>query len=241
MLKNKRFSCNDSLNYFNKKFTKELVCIIDNKNNFIKVTKEKKILDWEKFIYNKLKEFKKNFVPDTIFNDKDCIYKLHNLVSLRCFITNNKNHFSFIINEIFSYTYSFYYSYSFVHGNLHIDNIFIDPLTFFKKPCFFFIDLSNSYIINCRHSMPEYKRSSFLFEYDLKTYDSNFIYWDIFTLFLSLKTFINSSKFTKNSDKYINILYNSTHMFVKKELLDKMIDTYVDEENIELLYNYIEN
>ena len=36
-----------------------------------------------------LKEFRKIFVPDTIFNDNDCIYKLNNLVSLRYFLNNN--------------------------------------------------------------------------------------------------------------------------------------------------------
>lgn len=241
--KQKRYSLNDSISFINKKHTQESICSLYNTFNIKKQFNQSKALLWEEFIHTQLKNTKSNFIPDTIFDKNSCIYNLDNLVSLRHFLKTHKQHFTFIINEIFSYTCSFYSNYFFIHGNLHIDNIFINENTFFNRPCFFVIDYSNSYLLNepFRHSMPLYKRSSFLFEYDIKLYDSNIIYWDIFTLFLSLKTFINLLDFSKNSNKYITQLYNSVYLFIPKSLLDSMIHSYVNSENIDTLYNFLEN
>jgi hypothetical protein len=193
--------------YINNKCMQECKCDIEKKNsgNIIRIFDNNDLYNWETKIYLKL--INSEIVPlINTNNENSIIYILNEYVSLRRFLEEkqNYNNTNLILNELYSFINTFK-KYNFVHGNLHIDNIFIKQNENDKfKYDFKVIDYVNSYIKNERLS---FYRTSFLGEYDIK--NNKFLnYWDFFTIYISL------NKFFKNK---INMLYN----------LENIVESYI--------------
>jgi len=176
-------------------------------------------------------------------------------------INENKNSsskfkitFSLIINELFAYINTFK-KYNFIHGNLHIDNIFIEIVD--NQLFFYVIDLcnsyftdndtenvdSNDYIIKYKIKYKtkyetKYKRTSFLNEYDAKRYVLN--YWDFFSIYISLS--LSNEKNSVIDLKYVKTVIEN---YIGEKMFDYMMkecQKYKDTENYNLIkikYNSI--
>ena len=163
-------------------------------------------------------------------------------------ISHNKNvnkfkvKFSLIINELFAYINSFK-KYNFIHGNLHIDNIFVEIID--KQLYFYAIDLCNSYFTDSHLTnnsdfvdIMKYKRTSFLNEYDAKRYVLN--YWDFFSMYISLS--LSSEKNQIIDLKYVKTVIEN---YIGEKMFDYMMkecQKYKDTENyniIKIKYNSI--
>jgi hypothetical protein len=121
--------------------------------------------------------------------------------------------------ELFGFVASFKH-YKFVHGNLHMDNIFVNAKTFDDVPRFYVIDLANAYIIRKRHTYPPYKRTSYFGEYEKKEYDCNFMYWDIFTMYASLKKYFMIDR------RYVDRLEKLKLSYIPQDVLEQLMLNY---------------
>lgn len=137
---------------------------------------------WETKVYLSL--LGSNITPLISPKSLTIIYHTKGLVSLRDYLDNyqKKINISVFFHELFSFVKHFK-KFKFAHGNLHVDNIMVNPQTTNQ---FFVIDLVNSYIFD----MPTLTiiRSSFLGEYNHPAKINNLNYFDIYTLILSLNT-----------------------------------------------------
>lgn len=171
--------------------------------------------NWEKSVSLYLNQsiFSK-LIPEFIINDLSIAYNVKNLVSLRYYLSKKKINQFHIFNEIFSFVKNFKRA-NFIHGNLNIDNIFVDKY----NNNFYILDYSNSYIIENDHIKSLQKNISYNEEApDPIKY--NFInYWDTFMIYISLLNFY---------DKNTNII----------DYLNKLLYEYIDEENIICLKNF---
>ena len=93
-----------------------------------------------------------------------------------------------------------------------------------SKGRFYIIDFSNSYIFKTNRrgvtSCPKYNRTSFIGEYDKKASYEFFIYWDFFTLYVSLKMFLKND--------FENLVY-----------LERLIQNYMSEEIVKRFISLI--
>ena len=145
-------------------------------------------------------------------------YFTNDKVSFYNYLELFKPNFKFVLNEIFSFVSKFN-KYNFLHGNLHIHNIFVNPDTFLNKGRFYAIDFSNSYIYKQNVNCQEYKRISFIGEYDNK--DALFLtYWDYFTLYISLKMYF------KNNTQTLMYLENLILTYINPEMLYHFVKLY---------------
>jgi len=208
--------------FLNKYCLQQCYCEKDINNNITKYFIDKDIYDWEVEIYSKL--LNKRITPE-IRNQRDkyITYMISDKVSIYNFLLKNKQYTKFVLNELYSFVKKFN-KYNFLHGNLHLHNIFIDPDTFLSKGRFYIIDFSNSYIFETNRrgvtSCPKYNRTSFIGEYDKKASDEFFIYWDFFTLYISLKMFLKND--------FENLVY-----------LERLIQNYMSEEIIKRFISLI--
>ena len=123
------------------------------------------------------------------------------------------------LNELFSFV-NLFRKYHFVHGNLSIDNVFLDKLLFETDVKFVVLDYSNSFLQKKPDQQPLYKRSSFVGVLDVNK-DKSSKYWDFFTMYVSLKLYFQNIKQTV-------------------EYLEELILNYIPSDTLdELLYKYI--
>lgn len=112
-------------------------------------------------------------------------YHIKSMKSFRDFILKTScKKIPFVINDVLNFILTFQNK-SFVHGNLHVDNLFVHK----KKHKFYIVDFVNAY----HKSVPvprTFKRSSYLGEFQLKEHFNLLQYWDIFTFYLSLKSLL---------------------------------------------------
>lgn len=171
-------------------------CIQDCKmelvnGNLYRYYKNSELFDYECLIYMQLIDAK--ISPLVNPGIKKISYHIKNMQSFRSYISNSSTkNIPFIINDVFNFILS-YKSLKFVHGNLHIDNLFI-----YKKK-FYILDFVNAY----HYLVPlpkSYKRSSFLGEFHLKETSNMLEYWDMFTFYLSLKSLLTDN--VEKIDKY---------------------------------------
>ena len=190
--------------YINEKCLQECICSKTLDNNIIKKFFDKDSFYWEKEVYLALVE--RDIVPLASPRMYTIVYHTHNMMSLRSILKNKDCHKKLILNEVFNFV-GIFNKINFIHGNLHIDNIFVD-----KDNRFYILDLTNSYYDRAKGS-PKYKRRSFPdFKYNK--------YLDIFTLYISLKLFFRYDlKYIQYIDSLINI-YISDDKIV--EMLNKM-------------------
>jgi len=215
-------SNNSECFFLNKYCLQQCYCEKDINNNITKYFIDKDIYEWEVQVYSKL--LNKKITPE-IKNQRDkyITYVISDKISIYNFLLKNKQYTKFVLNELYSFVKKFN-KYNFLHGNLHLHNIFIDPNNFLSKGRFYIIDFSNSYIFKTNRrgvtSCPKYNRTSFIGEYDKKASDEFFIYWDFFTLYVSLKMFLKND--------FENLVY-----------LERLIQNYMSEEIIKRFISLI--
>ena len=183
--------------YINLQCKQECYCDKTKKGNIRKICFNKDILVHETNMYLELLD--SDLFVLTSINENEVLYTTQNLISLRTFLKKNPNYMSLIINEVFAFVKSFK-KYNFIHGNLHIDNIYIDIKGTYK---FHVIDLCNSYILGNKKEDEKqffkYRRKSYL---DLHEYSNlQILYLDFISLYISLSLFYENNK--KNIE-YIN-------------------------------------
>ena len=195
--------------YINEKCLQNCICIKDTDNNIIKKCFDQDLFYWETSIYLALVD--KNFIPMASPQFPKIIYHTHNMKSLRSILKSQSCNIKEILNEVFNFV-NLFKKYNFIHGNLHIDNIFID-----NNNNYYIIDFTNSYYHFIKGG-PNYKRRSFInFQYN----DHHINYLDFFTLYISLKLFF------KDKIKYIYYLENLIRNYIKNEILIQMLQLYI--------------
>lgn len=207
----------------NKYCLQKCYCERDINGNISKYFIDKDIFSWELQVYSKL--MNKGIVSEiTVEDTSACLtYSVKDKISMYNYLQQNKNYTKVILNELYSFVKKFN-RYNFLHGNLHLHNIFVNPETFLGKGEIYVIDFSNSYLFETNRygvtSFPKYNRTSFMGEYDKKTNNEIFIYWDFFTLYVSLKMFLKAD--------LENLVY-----------LENLLQNYMSEEIVEKFISYI--
>ena len=188
-----------------------------------KICFDKDLYLHETTMYLNLLLKKANITPlISAIKENEIIYSMSDYISLRKCLGKQKNIYV-LLNEIFCFVNSFQ-KYNFVHGNLHIDNIFI-KYNDNKIKHIHIIDLSNSYLTDDSNICSNYKRTSFLEEYESKSdTDENIKYWDFFSLYVSLNLYFKSCNKYKEYVKNIVINYIGHHHF--ENLLNKYNYTF---------------
>jgi hypothetical protein len=174
----------------------------DSQNNIIKTFVNNFMYKNEIDIYLYLLD--KNITLLSTPNKLSLCYNIKDEISLHSYLDNYKSNITFLLNELFCFINRFK-SYKFVHGNLHLHNIFLNPKTFVQKGKFYVIDFSNSYIIQKNY-----------------TKDKLFVYnWDFFSLYISLKNFFKND--IKNLIYLENLILNYINPSDLRSLLNKYI------------------
>lgn len=178
------------------------------------------IFEWESYVYLYL--LSSNIVPQLSSENLTIIYHVKNLISLKTFLNKTKTNIYILFNELYRFINSFKTFY-FIHGNLTIDNIFIDNDLFNKTNIikFYIIDYSNSFIIKSNIKTPKYKRSSFIREYNTPIKYELLDLWDFYTVYFSLSIFYKKNK-------------------VLIEYLNKLLNEYISSEKIIQFNDYVE-
>lgn len=115
-----------------------------SKDGFLtKHFEHKTLFEWEAYIYSQISKI----APDLYdLSHQEMTYDLSNLSSIRDVLRENEYNFEKLCNDLFLFIESFK-KYSFIHGNLKIDNIFID-----ENDNFYVIDFTHSSIHSNIHS-----------------------------------------------------------------------------------------
>lgn len=177
-------------------------------NNILKNFFSYDVFEWESYVYLYLisNNNNTNIVPQISSENLQITYYIPDFISFRTFLSkNNKNiNFYIILNELFSFIRKFK-KYKFIHGNLTIDNVFIDIKLFNRSNIvkFYIVDYSNSYILSKNSKIPKHSRTSFMGEYNNPIKMNLIEYWDFYTIYLSL---LNYYKNNKNIIHYIDKL-----------------------------------
>ena len=213
--------------FLNKYCLQKCYCERSHDKNIIRYFIDRDIYDWEVKVYLALLD--KKLTPTITIGsalqgdlgDQQIVYHTSDKISVYNFLLKNKDHTKFILNEIYSFVKKFN-KYNFLHGNLHLHNIFVNPETFLSKGKFYVIDYSNSYLFKTNRkyvtSCPEYDRVSFVGEYQGRGEDDDFyIYWDFFTLYVSLKMFL------KNDGENLVYLENLVQNYMSQNIIKKFI------------------
>lgn len=221
----------------NNKCIQQCTCKILTKdsNNIVRYFENYDLYEWEVQVYLKLIDSK--IIPFITCDHYALCYVLDGYVSLRTFLDKKENHnsdkMSLILNELYSFINTFK-KYNFVHGNLHIDNIFVkkisnelgeNRLTYDFKV----IDLVNSYIIDKKKYKKNYIKTSFLAEYEKKEELFFLKYWDFFTIYISLKVFLKNKpdylyKLQDIVESYIP--YKNFNLMLSETLSDKIYEPF---------------
>lgn len=212
----------DECQLINNKCMQPCICSRTADNDVVREFMCGKIFKWESFVY--LTFLDKHLFPAvsavTYEGTKRLVYHTGRMMSLRSFLTKHDCNTSLILNELFSYTVKFVEK-GFVHGNLHIDNIFVEPKGFLTKPKFYTIDYANSFVLNKkRASVPDYNSISFMGHDGIPTRDAYLMYWDIFTLYTSLKIFF------KNNMDALTYLENQVQLYIPSNTLKSMLSYF---------------
>lgn len=205
-----------------------------DKKNIIKRCSNFAVLEWESVVYLYLVD--KRIAPLMNFKENNLYYETSDKISLYEYIRGKNPHIKFLLNELFGFVSKFR-NYNFLHGNLHVHNIFINPDSFIRKGHFYVIDYSNSFLLdkssNC--NSPKYQRSSFIGEMDKKITSIFFQYWDFFTLYTSLKLLLKSNL---AETSYLDDLIKN---YVNKDILTRFIQEYKSYNNSNIVSYHLNN
>lgn len=184
-------------------------------NNIVRKFLRKEVFEWESKIY--LKFLENGMFPLASAQHNQLTYYTSGLVSFRTFSKKWKFNVPIALQELFSFINTFK-TMKFLHGNLHVDNVFVDPKTFTMDMQFYVIDYANSYILGKRYK-PNYKRSSYIGDYDKR--NNEFMHWDFITMYISLKYMY------KDNPEDLMYLDNLACTFINRKLLEKYIQTLI--------------
>jgi hypothetical protein len=196
----------------NNKCIQECNCYIKD-DNIVRIFNSVNLLNWEIGVYLYLVDYK--LCPLIDVKNSEIVYILDDYVSVRNYLKSKnkkKETITLLLNELFSFINTFK-KYEYIHGNLHIDNIFIKKKTYPFK--FVIIDYSNSYIFNIKDDL-NLKKTSFLAEYDKKEININFLkYWDFLTMYASL------IKLYKKNINYLFIVQELINIWIPNNILNE--------------------
>lgn len=218
-----------SCHRINDKCIQPCVCEIltNESNNIIRYYDTNELYEWEIQVYLKLID--SNITSFMTCDHSALCYVLDGYVSLRRFLSKKEFHnddkVSLILNELYSFINTFK-KFNFVHGNLHIDNIFVKKSeNINNKYEFKIIDLVNSYILNKNgYKKNTYKKTSFLGEYEKKENKHFLNYWDFFSVYISLKIFL------KNKSNYLYILQDIVESYIPRKNFNLMLKETIDDK-----------
>lgn len=209
--------------FLNLQCNQDCYCDKDVNNNIRRIFFDNQLFKHEVSIYLSLLKNNINITPLVSNHNNDIIYITNDLISLRTFLIKNPKHTNLIINELFAFVNTFS-KYNFIHGNLHIDNIYIDTKNTYQ---FFVIDLCNSYYTNGvsdgnLKNEGSLKRRSFIdmnnntLEHDKFKHDY-INYWDFVCLFCSLNLYFENSK------DHLNYIKKAIQNYMNKERVDEIL------------------
>lgn len=219
---------NDRDCYFlNLQCNQDCYCDKDTNNNIRRIFFDPLIFKYEVYIYLSLLKNNINITPLISNKNNDIIYITNELISLRTFLIKNPKHVTLIINEAFAFVNTFT-KYNFIHGNLHIDNIYIDTKNKYK---FYVIDLCNSYYTSNNIDLYNNSSNNGNFNFKRKSYiDLNnntkehekfkleyLNYWDFLCLFCSLNLYFEKSK------EHLNYTKSAIQNYMNKEKVDEIL------------------
>lgn len=215
LFKRKNAAKDDECRFLSGGSLQPCVCAKDKTGNMTKMFMSEEMANWEIYVHGQMQE--SLMLPDISIDNHVLTYKTRGKVSLRTYLTCNSNiNTTLLLNELFSFVNTFRH-FRFLHGNLHLDNIFMDNVQNANK--FYLIDYANSYVISKRVTYPLYKRTSFIGEYEYKTQSQNFVYWDFLTIYVSLKTFFKKTKELVSLDTVMK-------SYVKNDVLETLLEYY---------------
>lgn len=205
----------------------------DKSQNIIKYCSLQDVFEWETVIYLYLLD--KYITPPINIKNKNITYDTSDKISLYQYIKTNEFSVKLLLNELFGFVCKFRH-YNFLHGNLHVHNIFVNPDTFIRRGRFYVIDFSNSFLLDKleKTPAPNYQRSSFLGEMDRKITSIFFEYWDFFTLYISLKLLFKGDLHT------IVYLDNLIQNYIKPDVLDRFLKEYENYNDTNILTFYLD-
>lgn len=210
--------------------------------SLIKYFENKILLRWEIKIY--LEFVHNEFFPLMDASSQYIKYHTTNMISLEEYLLLDTIPINYL--TIFEKLFSFIKLLSkkrFVHGNIHLGLIYLYPKQI--KPKFYLIDFSNSYILdkslnheketNIRDTLIMFNkldRISYINEFSVNNFmeykEQNLKYWDLFCLFISLKTFIlKHKKLNQNKkDGYINYLTKLIQLNIPISIYNRFKELY---------------
>lgn len=187
---------------------------LNSDGNIVKHVPNNDYFEWECNMYKYLLKNQKLPISLPITPSKDCFIYQTNTMKPLIEILSDKKKKNFILNELFSYVFNFRHC-NFVHGNLHIYNIFYDNQT--KQ--FYCLDLSDSnFIENNININPNYKQHF----YSRLVEKQSKYYCDLLSIFSSLKIYF------KNDQKTIDYITERILVFIPKDILTE----YIIEEDL---------
>ena len=209
------------------------VCNRDTKHNIVKYCSLKSVFEWETLVYLYIIDAK--IALQTSIVTDNIIYDTSDKVSLYTFLNKYKPNIKLLLNELFGFVCKFR-TFNFLHGNLHIHNIFVNPEMFFRRGKFYIIDFGNSFILDKKvNTIPNYNRSSFIGESEKKISSMFFEFWDFFTLFISLKLYF------KNNLDIVVYLETLIINYIPRDILLRFIKEYQDYGFDNILTFYLDN
>ncbi len=214
----KKKTVDDECRLLNNKCIQPCIFGRDAENNITKHFNNNEVYKWESNVYTTFLE--KHIFPVVTPSDDQLTYITKGMVSLRTYFKNSKVNMYYTLHELFSYIKTFS-RLKFIHGNLHIDSVFLNPQTFDTKAHFFVIDYANSYLLK-RKTDPNYKRTSFIGEFENETKEHSLVYWDFFTIYISLKLFF------KKDYSHLATLENVISMYINQSTLQELLNSFFD-------------
>lgn len=180
----------------------------NKKNNIVKYFVTDDVYRWETTVYLFL--LHRNIVPlASIVNVQQICYQTSDTYTLYEYISRCEN-IHHLLNEAFSFVKSFS-AFGFVHGNANVFNILVDKTSTLQDLRFLTIDFSNSYIVN---EDADYPRSL-----DHESIRDSVVYWDLFCLYMSLKSLPTFQKSSKESMYLERLITNYVNSSVLTELM----------------------
>lgn len=202
-------------------------CTVDDNGNILKRYVEETSFWWESKVYVSLVET--DIFPLMTATSMNMTYYVHEMRSLRTILKEDSGRFMIILYELFNFVKKLT-EMNFLHGNLHIDNIYvrIDRGHYIFK----LVDLSNAYVHDMEPESPFY-RSSFLGEFNCKETHEHFSYWDFFTLMTSLKCeYVNDQVKCMAIDKIMSLVIKPSILEDLREVLSPKHRTMYFEKQI---------
>jgi hypothetical protein len=192
----------DTVCYNNNKKSFEFTFYDKNiEDNIVKYFINENMFEWEVKVYLYLVD--KNIAPISSSGNQKMIYHTNDKLPLSV-VLKNKNtkntNIKFILNELFSFVSKFK-KIHFVHGNLHLYNIFLD-----KDKMFSVIDFSNS---KFKNKLPKYNLDYF--------YENHYLI-DLYLLYIELYDFYknNSEILCYLQDLLLNYIDNNNFKDITK-------------------------